>query len=141
MPADLVFTTLNRVHGAVLAVTRGRLGWRTPGMEVVQLHTIGRKSGQRRTVLLTAPLRIGNDFVVVASRGGDDEHPEWYRNLLAQPEVDVTTRDGDRPMTARVVQGDERSALWEQIVSHQRLYAFHQRRTPREIPVVVLSPR
>ena len=141
MPADLVFTTLNRVHGAVLAVTRGRLGWRTPGMEVVQLHTIGRKSGQRRTVLLTAPLRIGNDFVVVASRGGDDEHPEWYRNLLAQPEVDVTTREGDRPMTARVVQGDERSALWEQIVSHQRLYAFHQRRTPREIPVVVLSPR
>lgn len=141
MPADLVFTTLNRVHGAVLTLTRGRLGWRTPGMEVVQLHTIGRKSGQRRTVLLTAPLRIGDDYVVVASRGGDDEHPDWYRNLLAHPQVDVTMREGDRAMTARVVKGDERSALWQQIVSRQRLYAFHQRRTTREIPVVVLSPR
>lgn len=141
MPADLVFTALNRVHGVVLALTRGRVGWRTPGMDVVQLHTVGRKSGQRRSVLLTAPLRVGDDYVIVASRGGDDAHPDWYHNLVADPRVEVTTRAGLEAMTARVVHGDERAELWRQIVAHQRLYAFHQRRTTREIPVVVLSPR
>ena len=60
------------------------------GMPVVELHTVGRKSGQPRSTMLTAPVTEGDRVVLVASKGGDDRDPDWYRNLIAHPDIELT---------------------------------------------------
>jgi len=142
MPSDLVLKSMNRVHRAVLAVTGGRLGWSAGSMPVVELTTVGRTSGQPRSVMLTSPIQEGDTIVVVASRGGDDVHPAWFLNLQADPDVEVSIKGSPKqPMTARVAEPDERARLWPQIAAEHKNYAGYQRKTEREIPLVLLTPR
>lgn len=131
---------MNRVHGAVLRGSGGRLGWRLFGMPVVELTTVGRRSGRPRTSLLTSPIRTDDGLVVVASRGGDDRHPAWFLNLRADPEVIVRSgRAPARPMRARVVPDEESDRLWQRIAEHKPHYLRYQERTDRRIPLVVLE--
>jgi deazaflavin-dependent oxidoreductase (nitroreductase family) len=133
--------SLNAVHRALLRLTGGRVGHEFGGMPVLELTTTGRRSGEPRTVMLTSPLRDDDAYVVVASRGGDDRHPAWFLNLRDQPEVQVSVRGGPRtPMRASVATAQERARLWPQIADHHRNYAGYQRRTKREIPLVLLRP-
>jgi len=133
--------SMNALHRGVLKLSGGRLGWDAGRMPVVELTTIGRKSGARRTVMLTSPLQQGSTYVVVASRGGDDQHPAWLLNLRDHPEVEVATRGGERrPMRARVASAEERPALWAQVVAAQKRYGGYQEKTSREIPLVLLEP-
>ena len=132
---------MNGVHRAIMTVSGGRFGWNLSGMPVLELTTTGRKSGQRRSTMLTAPLVLGNSYVVVASRGGDDVHPAWFLNLRDNPEVD-TVIEG-RPSehrVARIPEDAERAELWERIVAKHRNYAEYQTKTERQIPLVVLDP-
>lgn len=138
---DALFQAANFGHRFLLAISGGRIGNELAGMPVVQLHTTGRKSGQRRTVMLTPPLHDDDRLVLVASKGGDDRHPEWYLNLREHPNVTVTIAGQDREMTARTVTGAERSELWAEIVRAAPMYGGYERRTDREIPVVVCTPR
>ena len=140
MPADLVLKTMNATHRAMLKLSGGRVGWSGMGMPVVELTTTGRKSGQRRAVMLTAPVHDGDTYVVVASRGGDDTHPAWYLNLVAHPEVEVATKGRKVPMTARVLEGEEREATWQRIIAQKGPYEGYQKKTERQIPLVLLSP-
>jgi deazaflavin-dependent oxidoreductase (nitroreductase family) len=141
MPSDLVLKTLNVLHRAVLGISGGRIGSRAAGMPVVQLTTIGRKSGQPRTVLLTSPARVGEALVVVASRGGDDRHPAWFLNLEDEPHVHVAVQGGPvQPMLARVATTQERDDLWPRIAAEHKNYAGYQTRTNRVIPLVLLEP-
>lgn len=138
---DGVVKTMNVVHRAVLKATGGRLGYQLVGMAAVELHTTGRKSGRRRSVMLTAPVFEDERVVLIASKGGDPRHPDWYHNLVADPDVEITHRGETRPMRARVANGEERAELWQRAVAAYRHYDSYQRRTEREIPVVVLEPR
>jgi deazaflavin-dependent oxidoreductase (nitroreductase family) len=138
---NLVTKGMNVVHRAALAASGGRLGRRVMGMPAVQLHTIGRKSGQRRSVMLTTPVREEDRIVVIASKGGDDRHPDWYLNLVANPDVEVTEEGATRPMRARTATPEERAELWPQVVAAYKGYAGYQRSTDREIPVVICEPR
>lgn len=141
MSGDLKFKVLNKAHRGVLRVTRGRFGWRLMGMEVVQLTTTGRRSGEERTVMLTSPVQVGDTVVVIASRGGEDRHPAWYLNLSADPNVRVSRRRRPAvPMIAREAEPEERERLWPQILKVYRSYGSYQQRTDREIPVVILEP-
>lgn len=90
--------------------------------------------------MLTTPLELGDSFVLVASFGGDDRHPSWFLNLRDRPEVEVTMRGETRQMQARVTSGDERSDLFARLSRSHPNYAAYQRRTDRELPVVVLGP-
>jgi deazaflavin-dependent oxidoreductase (nitroreductase family) len=132
---------LNAVHRGVLKLSRGRLGWRAKNMPVIELVTTGRKTGERRAVLLTSPYQEGSTLVVVASRGGDDHHPAWYLNVLAHPEVDVVMEGRSRPMHAHAATHDERERLWPLVTAQHPHYAGYQRKTDREIPLVLLAPR
>ena len=132
---------MNVVHRSLSAASGGRLGTTVMGMTAVELHVIGRASGRRRSVMLTAPIYEPERVVLVASKGGDDRHPEWYRNLVAQPDVELTVGGTTRPMRAHTADATERAELWPRIVAAYRGYAGYQRRTDREIPVVVLVPR
>lgn len=132
---------MNGLHRLVLRVSGGRLGNDAMGMPVLELTTTGRRSGQRRSVMLTSPLTDDGHHVVVASRGGDDTHPAWFLNLRDDPRVEVSVRGGPRqPMTAHVATAQERARMWPLIASRHTNYAGYQERTTREIPLVVLLP-
>lgn len=141
MPSDLALKVMNRAHRFVLGVTGGRLGWSASGMPVIELTTMGRRSGQARSTMLTSPYQEGSMIVIVASRGGDDHHPSWYLNLRDQPEVTVSV--GGKPaqrMRAEIADPAERARLWPIITADHRNYAGYQRKTQREIPLVLLRP-
>jgi len=132
---------MNGVHRMLLALSRGRLGWTIGTMQTVELHTIGRSSGLSRSTMLTAPIHEGGRYVLVASKGGDDRHPFWYNNLMAQAEVDLTVRGVTRPFRARTASSTEKAALWPRIVAAYPGYGTYQGRTERDIPVVICDPR
>jgi deazaflavin-dependent oxidoreductase (nitroreductase family) len=141
VPSDLMLKSLNAVHRTLLRLTGGRIGRELGGMPVLQLTTTGRRSGEPRSVMLTSPLRDGDAYVVVASRGGDDRHPAWFLNLRAEPAVQVAVRGGPRtPMRASVATAEDRARLWPQIADQHENYAGYQQRTSREIPLVLLRP-
>jgi deazaflavin-dependent oxidoreductase (nitroreductase family) len=109
-------------------------------MPFIELLTTGRRSGKQRSTILSVPIVDGDRLVVVASFGGDDRHPAWYLNLQANPAVGVTIAGSTRAMIARSATEEERAALWPQITSNFEGYARYQRRTARQIPVVILDP-
>jgi deazaflavin-dependent oxidoreductase (nitroreductase family) len=126
-------------HEAVFRVTGGSTLNRVLGMTVVQLTTKGRRTGEPPTTMLTAPIAEGGMIVLVASNGGDTRDPQWYRNILACPDVSVTTAGTTLTMHARVAEASERTALWRRIRGVGP-YHLYQSRTTRELPVVVLEP-
>jgi deazaflavin-dependent oxidoreductase (nitroreductase family) len=107
----------------------------------VVVDSFGRSSGLRGWSLLTAPICEADRVVVVASKGGHSDHPDWYKNLRANPDVEITVRDETRPMRARTADADEKAALWPTIVGMYKGYDGYQRSTDRDIPVVICEPR
>ena len=103
------------------------------------LTTTGRKSGDPRILPLIYGESDGS-FVVIASKGGAPAHPSWYLNLVANSEVGAQVKDRRLKAKARVAEGEERVALWAQMVQLYAPYADYQERTERQIPVVVLDP-
>jgi deazaflavin-dependent oxidoreductase (nitroreductase family) len=138
---DAGLKAMNAFHRCLLALSGGRLGTSVVGMRAVELHTTGRKSGQRRSVLLTAPVYEDERIVLVASKGGDDRHPDWYRNLVADSNVEITVKGVTRPMRARTATAAEKAELWPAVVRAYRGYASYQKRTDRDIPLVIVEPR
>jgi deazaflavin-dependent oxidoreductase (nitroreductase family) len=103
------------------------------------LTTTGRKSGEKYIF----PLFYGEDgksYIVVASKGGAPEHPNWYRNLVANPEVEVQVGTKKLKAKARTATGAERDKLWEKALKFWPPYADYAKKTERQIPVVVLDP-
>jgi deazaflavin-dependent oxidoreductase (nitroreductase family) len=139
--ADLGLKTINRVHRAVLRLSGGRVLGSAFGMRVVELHTVGRISGQPRSTMLTAPVIGGARIVLVASKGGNDRDPEWFRNLMAHPEAELIIDGQRRPIRARQASAAEKTELWPQVVAAYPGYAGYQSRTERDIPLVICEPR
>ncbi|MEA2427033.1 MAG: hypothetical protein QOF37_661 [Thermoleophilaceae bacterium] len=118
--------------------TDGEEGHDWQGTHTLILTTTGRKSGEERPTPLIYG-RSGDDYLVVASKGGADEPPAWYLNLEAQPQVDVQVK-GDRfKAHARTATADEKPELWKTMSSEWPAYDEYQQKTDREIPVVVLE--
>jgi deazaflavin-dependent oxidoreductase (nitroreductase family) len=91
--------------------------------------------------MLASPVQEGDVLVIVASRGGDDHHPAWFLNLVDHPDVEVTFGGRPkRPMRARVATPSEREALWPRVTAAYRGYGSYQRKTRRQIPLVLLEP-
>jgi deazaflavin-dependent oxidoreductase (nitroreductase family) len=140
MPSNAFFKAMNRIHRGLLTLTAGRLGWEVARMPVLKLTTIGRRSGKRRSVMLTSPHQDSGVFVIVASKGGEDAHPAWFLNIRANPQVVVTTKGGlSRTMTARIASPEERRRLWTLVIGKYANYASYQEKRAREIPLVILE--
>lgn len=134
---DVGFKMMNGVHRGLLAATGGRFPRTLLGMAAVELRTVGRKSGRTRTVMLASPVHDDARVVLVASKGGDDRDPQWYRNLTANPDVELVVDGATRKMRARTASPEEKAELWPDIVAAYKYYDSYQKRADREIPVVI----
>jgi deazaflavin-dependent oxidoreductase (nitroreductase family) len=113
--------------------------WRN-GTTILLLHTRGRKSGKEYVHPLIFR-KFDNDYLVVASKGGAPEAPEWFRNLEAEPETAIQVKDDLIPVRARVATAQEKPAMWAHMAEVWPDYDEYQKKTDRDIPVVVLEPR
>ena len=127
------------LHRLLYQWSGGRIGGTFRGGSILLLTTRGRKTGQQRTWPLCY-LVTGDELVLVASAGGAPRHPAWYLNLRANPRVSVQLDDRTRTMVARTAEGTKRARLWERAVRRYPVCARYQRKTTREIPVVILQP-
>jgi F420H(2)-dependent quinone reductase len=129
-----------RAHTAVYRLTGGRVGHRvTRGAPVLLLDHVGRRSGRKRTNPLLY-VEDGDDLVIVASKGGSHKHPGWWLNLRDHPRTTVQVGGERREVVARRASREEKERLWPRLVEIWPDYETYQRRTSREIPVIVLSP-
>ena len=128
-----------RLHASLFRATNGRVGGRMLGSPVLLLVATGRKSGERRTTPLLY-LRDGDRYVIVASNGGAPKHPVWWLNLEAHPEAAVEVGGRKTRVLASEAQGEEKARLWKRLVEMYPSYESYQKRTDREIPVILLDP-
>lgn len=136
-PPDV--TLLGAEHVRRYQETDGEVGYLWNGVPILLLTTTGRKSGVRRTTPLIQG-RDGGDYLVVASMGGAPQHPDWYRNLLAEPLAQIQVRAQHLDVTASTAEPAEKPRLWKVMTDLWPNYDAYQSRTDRVIPVVVLMP-
>ena len=125
-------------HVRVYRETAGVRGYHWRGTTILLLTTTGRSSGEPRTTPLIHRTD-GDRWVIVASKGGAPENPAWYENLRADPHATIEVRGEEIPVVATTASGDERARLWSLMAQAWPAYDGYQRRTDREIPVVVLT--
>ena len=135
---DRTVRELSTIHTFVYRTTNGRLGRRLVNNDMLLLTTVGRSTGRDHTVPLLY-LREGDRLIVIASYGGRQVHPEWYRNLRANPLASVQILGTHHEVVAMALGNDERSQWWPRIVDAYSDYAVYQSRTDREIPVIWLD--
>ena len=133
-----------RVHRALYKLSRGRFLWTTSnkrGWGALRLTTIGRKTGQERSVIV-GYLEDGPNLVLVAMNGWDEGHPAWWLNLEAHPDAVVRLPDSDPlPVRARQVDGEDRDRLWRRWTAVQKDYDGFAGQRSTDTPVIVLEPR
>jgi len=125
-------------HTERYIATGGTDGHFWNGVPTLLLTTTGKRTGRA----FTTPLiygRDGENYLIVASRGGADKHPQWYRNLVAQPEIEVQVMDRLFKARARTASPDEKPRLWQTMASIFPSYNDYQTRTKRDIPVVIIE--
>lgn len=131
---------LSSLHAALFRLTGGRLGRRLVDNDMLLLTTAGARTGQDHTVPLLYFEHEGA-LVVVASYGGRPDHPQWYKNLRADPRARAQIGNESFPVESRVASPEERSMLWARVVDAYDGYGVYQSRTDRVIPLVLLRRR
>ena len=129
------------LHVELYRRTRGLIGHRVPFVPpMLLLDHVGARSGKHRTSAL-AYVRDGESYVVIASKGGHPRNPGWFHNLRAHPDTTIQVGADRRAVRARVATPEERERLWPRAVEVWGPYESYQRRTKRQIPLVILGPR
>lgn len=136
---DTVARVATAAHKVLYRRSGGRIGGKIGKTQMLLLTTTGRKSGQPRTTPLNH-VTDGDRVILIASYGGDDRAPQWYQNLVANPEVTVLIGTETRRMRAATATPEEKPRLWSLMTAGYPGYDGYQRKTERDIPVVVLSP-
>jgi F420H(2)-dependent quinone reductase len=138
-PARLALKLGSGAHAGVYRATGGKLFGRMGKSPILLLNTVGRKTGRKRTSPLLYVMD-GEDFVIIASKGGAAAHPAWYLNLRANPEATVEIGDREVQVEAEVADPEEKTRLWQKMVEMYPAYDDYQRKTGREIPLLILHP-
>jgi F420H(2)-dependent quinone reductase len=133
----IVIKVIGTLHRFMYRASGGKLGKSFFGSPILLLTTTGRRTGRPRTWPLTY-LPEGVRLIIIASNGGQPNHPAWYLNLRATPQVSVQLGDRVRTMIAQTTEGDERARLWSRVVEEYPAYTEYQKKTDRQIPVVAL---
>ena len=136
---DARISEFNRPVVEEFRANGGRVGGMFAGADLLLLTTLGARTGLPHTVPL-GYLRIGGRLLVVASAGGSPRHPDWYRNLLAHPDVTIETPDGVEKVHVTDLQGAERDAAWARFTESSEGFRSYEAKTSRVIPVLRLTP-
>lgn len=132
------YKNVGKLHTRFYRLSGGRIGHKTGPVKNLLLTSKGRKSGQQRTCPLTYFEDKGR-YVLIASNGGNEKHPVWYLNLVAEPHAMVEVGPARMAVVATTAAGEERARLWAAAVKMNPQYAVYESITSREIPVVVLA--
>ena len=138
-PARLAWKLGSGAHAGVYRATGGKLFGRMGKSPILLLNTVGRKTGRKRTSPLLYVMD-GEDFVIIASKGGAPTHPAWYLNLKANPDATVEVGDREVRVRAEEVDSEEKVRLWQKMIEMYPTYDDYQTKTKREIPLLVLRP-
>lgn len=128
-----------KMHVFLYRSTGGAISGKMAGRTMLLLTTRGRKSGQERITPIQYNMD-GNNFILIASNGGSEKHPQWFLNLQAHPQSKVQVGRRIIAVTASEAQGEERQRIWSLVTVHSSEFDNYQQRIKREIPVVVLTP-
>lgn len=131
-----VFTKANAF---VFQLTGGRLGSQLGVQSVLLLHTVGRKSGKAYVTPLSY-YRDGENYLLVASNWGKENHPDWFVNLLQRPHTTIQAKDRVIHVVARQAQGEDYRRLWKAVTSQNPQYLQYQKEISRTIPIMILTP-
>ena len=134
------YSLLNESHVAAYLETNGERGGVWNGATAVLVTTRGRKSGEKRTIAIIGK-QVGDNFVIIASKGGSPTHPLWYLNIQADPHVEFQYLADKWEGIARTAESPERDELWAEACTQWPAFNDYQARTERKIPLVVLEPR
>ncbi len=135
----LILKVMIPVSVFLYRLTGGVIGGKLQTMSVLLLTTIGRKSGQPRTVPL-AYLRDGSAYVIIASYGGLPRHPAWFLNLERHPEATIQVKKRQMQVKAETATPEKKRELWARLLEAAPGYVNYQKRTSRDIPMVILRP-
>jgi F420H(2)-dependent quinone reductase len=138
-PARLAMKLGSGAHAGVYRATGGKLFGRMGKSPILLLNTVGRKSGKKRTSPLLYVMD-GEDFVIIASKGGAPTHPAWYLNLRDNPDATVEIGDREVRVSAEEADPEEKARLWGRMVEIYPTYDDYQKKTEREIPLLILRP-
>lgn len=127
-----------KLHVAIYQRTGGKIGANLAGSPILLLHSIGRKSGKAYILPLTY-YQTDNHYVIIGSNNGRDKHPGWYYNLQSEPETAVQVMKQIIQVRARLVEGVERDALWQEVCRKHAQYPQYQAKTSRQIPLFLLE--
>ena len=134
------FSLFGDEHVQQYEATGGKVGHDWNGTSCLILRTKGRKTGQTRKFPLIYG-RDGDDYVLIASKGGYPKNPGWYDNLVAHPDAEIQVWDKVIPVTAHTGSAEDKKRVWPIMTKQWPGYDDYQRGTPRDIPVVLLRPR
>jgi deazaflavin-dependent oxidoreductase (nitroreductase family) len=123
----------------VYRLSRGRLSSHMAGYSILLLHTTGRKTGLAYTIPLTY-FRDGDNYLLVASNWGRKHNPGWYYNLMHQPAATIQVNAQVIAVQAHPATGGEYTRLWKAVTNRDNFYVRYQKRTSRQIPIMVLTP-
>lgn len=118
----------------------GRVGGPFEGRRTLLLHHQGAKTGTWRVNPL-AWYPVGDGWAIIASKGGAPTNPDWFHNLIANPDAEVEVGTERIPVTARLTEGEDRNRIWDEFIIDRPTFAEYQEKTERTIPVVVLERR
>lgn len=135
---DTVARAITTLHTQVYRRTGGKFGAKAGKTQMMLLTITGRRSGQPRTTPLNC-IADGDRYLAVASYGGDDRDPQWFKNLQANPEATIQVGSETIRVRASVATPEEKKVLWPKVVAAYKPYDSYQRKTSRDIPVVILT--
>lgn len=132
-----MFKLILKIAVYLYNVSGGRIGGKMGKMPVLLLTTTGRKTGKQRTLPLIY-IMDGSAYVITASAGGADKHPGWFFNIRSNPQVVIQVKDTQIKVTAEIAGPEKKSELWARLVAVAPNFAGYQKRTSRDIPMVIL---
>lgn len=135
-----VLKLIARIHAMLMQISGGRVGNKMGGNHILLLHHIGAKSGKKYATPL-AYVEDGDSYAIIASAGGQANHPGWYHNLKANPNTTIEIMGQSQPVKAQVAPKAKRDKLWAEITAEFSQFSEYQKKTSREIPIVLLHPQ
>lgn len=134
-----MFKVILKIAVFLYNVSGGRIGGKLGKLPVLLLTTTGRKSGKQRTLPLNY-IMDGAAYIITASAAGADRHPGWFFNIRSDPQATIKVKDKQIKVTAEIAGPEKKSELWAQLVAIAPNFAGYQKRTSRDIPMVILHP-